>query len=298
MRATLESAAGSILKHGAKHFHGRREVMEGLRKVDLKAVAKRLEGRVPAEVVSLIGTGGRGTSRQPFEESSLEKARKVLNELVEKAWKELDDKIIECKEFEEKNRGTYDQVVTDIARIGEDIADFIKAKGEAQECINVREQEIIELTAVLKKETEIYMKNLLEDQREMKIRKADLAVFQFMMQLTKCPSSSSFVQFDKHGKAMICQTREGLKLDFGDKKLMAELERKMTPTARRAVHEVLESVQVVQARKAASLLQEKAALEKLRPANDDDDSETYDAADQKSGEDSKREMELSMLGVR
>merc|ERR1719502_1925655 len=174
--------------------------MEGLRKVDLKAVAKRLEGRVPADVVSLIGTGGRGASWQPFEEASLEKARKVLNELVEKAWKELDDKIIECKEFEERNRGTYDQVQTDIARIGEDIADFIKAKGEAQECINVKEQEIIELVAVLKTETEVYMKNLLEDQREMKIRKADLAVFQFMMQLTKCPAAaSSFVQLNGSG---------------------------------------------------------------------------------------------------
>merc|ERR1719399_1864242 len=156
--------------------------MEGLRKVDLKQVATRLEGRVPANVVSLIRLGAQSKVHQPFEESSLEKARKVLNELVEKAWKELDDKIIECKEIEEKNRGTYDQVVTDIARIGEDIADFIKAKGEAQECINVKEQEIIELTAVLKKETEVYMKNLLENKREMKIRKADLAVFQFMMQ--------------------------------------------------------------------------------------------------------------------
>merc|ERR1719161_1516126 len=178
-------------------------------------------------------------------------ARKVLNELVEKAWKELDDKIIECKEFEEKNRGTYDQVVTDIARIGEDIADFLKEKGAAQECINVKESEIIELTAVLKKETEVYMKNLLEDQREMKIRKADLAVFQFMMQLTKCPSSSSFVQLDKNGKAMICQTKEGLILDFGDKKTMAETEDRMTPTARRAIHEVLEGVQASQAKRAA-----------------------------------------------
>merc|ERR1719399_128600 len=257
------------MKQGGKHFHNHKEVLEGLRKVDLKAVADRLKGKLPADVVSMVSLGGKGESQQPFEESSLEKARKVLNELVEKAWKELDDKVIDCKEFEERNRGTYEQVVTDIARIGEDIADFIKAKGEAQECINVKEQEIIELVAVLKTETEVYMKNLLEDQREMKIRKADLAVFQFMMQLTKCPSSSSFVQLDKNGKAMICQTKQGLKLDFGDKKLMAEIERKMTPSARRAIHEVLEGIQVVQARRAASLLQE-AAVHRTVPGGDDD----------------------------
>merc|ERR1719316_1879888 len=217
------------MKQAGKHFHNHEEVMEGLRKVDLKEVATRLRGKVPANVISLIRLGGRSKASQPFEEASLEKARKVLNELVEKAWKELDDKIIECKEFEEKNRGTYDQVVTDIARIGEDIADFIKAKGDAQECINVKEQEIIELTMTLKEETEVYMKNLLENKREMKIRKADLAVFEFMMKLTKCPSASSFVQTQGQGKVMICQTKQGLVMDFGDKQLMAEIERKMTP---------------------------------------------------------------------
>merc|ERR1740138_1969897 len=108
------------------------------------------------------------------------------------------------------------------------------------------------------------MKNLLEDQREMKIRKADLAVFQFMMQLTKCPAAtSSFVQLDGSGKAMICQTKQGLMLDFGDKKTMAEIERRMTPSARRAVHEVLEGVQMVQARRAASLLQEAAVNKRM-----------------------------------
>merc|ERR1719316_2234632 len=264
------------MKQAGKHFHNHEEVMEGLRKVDLKEVATRLEGKVPANVLSLVRLGGRSRVQQPFEESSLEKARKVLNELVEKAWKELDDKIIECKEFEEKNRGTYDQVITDIARIGEDIADFIKAKGDAQECINVKEQEIIELTAVLKTETEIYMKNLLEDQREMKIRKADLAVFQFMMQLTKCPSASSFVQLGQGGKAMICQTKQGLMLDFGDKKTMAEIERRMTPTARRAIHELLESVQASQAQRALSFLQEKALRRRGVDDGSDEDSEAED----------------------
>merc|ERR1719375_1920006 len=43
-------------------------------------------------------------------------------------------------------------------------------------------------------------------------------------------------------------------LDFGDRKTMAEVERRMTPSARRAIHEVLESVEA-QARSAPSLLQ-------------------------------------------
>ena len=38
----------------------------------------------------------------------------------------LVDKIIECREFEEKNSRTYEQVVTDNVRIGKDIADITR----------------------------------------------------------------------------------------------------------------------------------------------------------------------------
>ena len=40
----------------------------------------------------------------------MSKARVALNDLVEKAWVELDDHIIECKEYKEMSRGTFDQV--------------------------------------------------------------------------------------------------------------------------------------------------------------------------------------------
>merc|ERR1719420_2522789 len=91
-----------------------------------------------------------------------------------------------------------------------------------------------------------------------------------MMQLTKCPSSSSFMQLSMGGKAMICQTKQGLTLDFGDKRTMAEIERRMTPSARQAIHEVLESIQAVQAKKSASLLQETAALSRRKGSSGDD----------------------------
>ena len=49
-------------------------------------------------MASLVRVSIEGKSRHPFEESSLEKARTVLDELIEKAWKDLDDKVVECKE--------------------------------------------------------------------------------------------------------------------------------------------------------------------------------------------------------
>jgi hypothetical protein len=51
-------------------------------------------------------------------EESLTKARNFLHGLVQAGWVEMDKLIIEAKEFEDRNRGTYQQVVADIARLG------------------------------------------------------------------------------------------------------------------------------------------------------------------------------------
>ena len=50
-----------------------------------------------------------------FAEESLATALKVQNELIEKGT--LDEKMIQCKEFEEKNCGTSDQVMTSHASV-------------------------------------------------------------------------------------------------------------------------------------------------------------------------------------
>merc|ERR1719316_2486144 len=72
---------------------------------------------------------------QALDEASLTKARQFLNQLVEAAYVELDAKIIEAKEFEAQNRGTWQQVVADIARLGQQIADHIRRAAEATACI-------------------------------------------------------------------------------------------------------------------------------------------------------------------
>merc|ERR1719159_1686303 len=102
---------------------------------------------------------------QPFSEDSLAKALTVLNQMIEKAWGELDDKLIECKEWEEKNRGTYDQVTTDLSRIGEQLADLERIRSEATEAISMKETEILQVLALIKQETEAYMKIFYENKR-------------------------------------------------------------------------------------------------------------------------------------
>ena len=121
-----------------------------------------------------------------FDENSMAKARIALNDLVEKLWVELDDKIIECKEYQEMNRGTFDQVVTDISRLVEQITDLERVETESLEGIAKMEMEIKGVEAELSKETKIYNYNFAKNNDELTRRQNDLDVFQFILTFTRC----------------------------------------------------------------------------------------------------------------
>merc|ERR1719453_2332429 len=221
----------------------------------------------------MLPTTVEGGSHQPFSEDSLTKARKYLNQMMFKAWKELDDKVIQCKVFEDKMRGSMDQVKTDIARLGSQVADMERIKAEAVEDIGAKEQEILAVQDMIRKETNSYMTIYYANKRELTIRQNDLAVFEFMLKLTKCKSAAAFTQLDenqhKHS-VRICEGSEGLVFDFGDKVTQEKMERMMTPSARAAVRDLLGHMMTVSAQHAAALLQKAANKERTK---DDDDSE-------------------------
>merc|ERR1719454_1327869 len=151
----LESLVGKLLKRHEKHPPSQGKIVEaGLEKMNVKDAARRIEHQLPQDMANLVRTSVGGESQQPFAESSLAKARKYLNALVVKAWKELDDKLIGCKEFEDKNRVTFKQVMTQIATLAGNIADLAKIKAQATESINTKEQELIAAKATLKTETD------------------------------------------------------------------------------------------------------------------------------------------------
>merc|ERR1719163_1368781 len=276
--AGLESLVSQLLQRHEKHPPSHEEIVDaGVQKMDVNSAAKRLEHQLPPDMASMVRVSVNGESQQPFAESSLAKARKYLNALVVKAWKELDDKLIACKEFEDKNRVTFKQVMTQIATLAGDLADLAKIKAQATEMINVKEQELITTKALLQKETDAYMKIYLANKADMQIRKDDLAVFSFMLKLVACKKGAAFAQLEKDAK--ICEASGGLELRFDDVELQAEYERKLTPSARAAVREILGSIDEEKAEEtAASLVQQtKEVLED--DADDDDDNDDDDDAD-------------------
>merc|ERR1719454_2842168 len=266
----LESLVGQLLRRDEKHPPSHDEIVDaGLQKMNVRDAARRIEHQLHQDMASLVRTSVDTKSQQPFAESSLAKARKYLNALVVKAWKELDDKLIACKEFEDKNRVTFGQVMTQIATLAGDLADLAKVKAQATEMINVKEQELIVTKTMLRKETDAYMKLYLANKAEMKIRKDDLAVFSFMLKLVACKKGAALAQVGRDAK--ICDASGGLELRFDDVELQAEYERKMTPSARAAVREILGTIDEEKAEETAASLAQQTKDALHGEANDIDD---------------------------
>jgi len=217
---------------------------------------KRLDGQLPDEVAALVHKASekktkkeRSKSQGEFSEESLAKARGILNGMVESAQDELDAKVIECKEFESRNRGTFDQVRTDLSRLGEQIADLERLRTEANQGISTKIAEIDDDTALLEDETEEYKRIKLQDEAEMTVRQNDLAVVQFILEITKCPDTliqENFVGFLQSrtarvapAQARFCNTDHGYELDLSDQKLQAKFQKMLTPSARAMFHKTI-----------------------------------------------------------
>merc|ERR1719461_1533264 len=164
-------------------------------KMDLTTAVSQLHGKRPKDVASLIHMTAAG-KKGAFDEDSLQKARKILNSMMLDAWGELDDVVFECKEFCERNRGTYEQVVADLARLGSQLSKLGELRVDASQGITDADRERKDAEERLDKVTNEFTETRFENAREMKIRKNDLAVFDFILKATAC-KDDAFIQMEK-----------------------------------------------------------------------------------------------------
>lgn len=168
IRETLQSVANDLLL--VNPVEGQASVHEALKaiagKMDIKQALKTMDShRLPQDVQALIKTTSETTHGVGFDETSMAKARLALNDLVEKAWVELDDKIIECKEYQEMNRATFDQVVIDMSRLAEQITDLQRIETESSLSIAKFDMEIRAVHDSMERETRIYNYNRAKKSR-------------------------------------------------------------------------------------------------------------------------------------
>jgi len=141
------------------------------KKMDLATAVRQLHGKLPKDVASLIHMTTSEKEVGQFDEASMQKARKILNNMMLHAWGELDDVVFECKEFQERNRGTYEQVVADLARLGSQLSRLGELRVSSQQGIFDKDRERKDAEERLNELTTEFEKTLFENQREMTIRK-------------------------------------------------------------------------------------------------------------------------------
>jgi len=246
VRETLQGMAMDLLS--IHPVEGMASMRDGLKVVsgnmDLKAALKVIaQHKLPEEVQSLVKTASTGTAKAEFTEESMAKARIALNDLVEKAWIELDDKIIECKEYQEMNRATFDQVVTDISRLVEQITDLERVETESLEGIAKMEMQIKDVEAELSKETKIYNYNYAKNSEELTLRQNDLDVFQFILTFTRCSDATSLIQSNVNETRICAIKGGGHSMCFRDHSAQTRFNQMMSHSSKHAISEILAEVE-------------------------------------------------------
>jgi len=238
----LDTVSSALLDPEHSKFNDVGSAMRAIEgQMDVPSAAKMVAKRsLTPDVQNLVQNVAAGSTAAgfatAFSEESLAKARKALNELIEKAWIELDDKIMECKGFEDMNRENYGQVTRDIARLIEQINDLERIEAEAVEGINSKDMEIKGVEDLLEKETSAYNAEYATNSAQLTIHQNDLDVFQFILVFTKCSDATSLSQ------VKVCQTSSGAHvLSFQNDDANRKYQKMLTPTARKEVDRLLSS---------------------------------------------------------
>lgn len=198
-------------------------------------IVAELGDKLPTEVASLLHVE---RENQPLDEGSIERARKALNGMMEKAQVALDKKVIECKEFKEKNRGAEAQVVGDLARLGGMLADLARQESEANKGINEADGQMQKVEELRAEETKTFMELKKADEATMAERKKDLDVATFILKFTRCKSFLLQEPSNQTGDTLTLQTCDlpngAMEMHFEDEHMEAEAQ-KLTPEAREAL---------------------------------------------------------------
>merc|ERR1719316_466299 len=157
-----------------------------MNKMDMRDAVHRLDGKLPSDVASLVRVHTHGKMHRGFAEASVQKARRILNTMIEEAWADLDTLVIACKEFYLRNRKTYVQVIRDLNRLGSQISNADGRRIEAQEGIAREIRAKTELDRELAEEMKKYKTQRYINEEDLAIKRGDEAVFEFILSMVRC----------------------------------------------------------------------------------------------------------------
>lgn len=147
---------------------------------------------LPSEVQLLLGKGDDDVT---LDSKAIDKARTILNQMMESAQEELDAKMMACKEFRERNRASWEQVRTDLLRLSGKISDLEGDKQSSTAEITTSTEMVNGIEEEREHEVPVILHIHHADEEEMRWRRNDLKVAEFLLKLTKCKNTSMLLQF-------------------------------------------------------------------------------------------------------
>merc|ERR1719343_1485310 len=125
-------------------------VNQAQHRMSSQEAVERVGGKLPETVAAMLRTVGvanasttsntqqlrsSAVSSDGLQEDSMQKARRILNGMVAKSNKDLDDVLIECQEFKNSNRMTFDSIETDLASLASALANMEGRITAKQQCV-------------------------------------------------------------------------------------------------------------------------------------------------------------------
>lgn len=256
MSAEIESL---FTGHPRKHHRRLHHVTSAMaQRVNTRTAVHHLGGRLddtlPEGVMAMVRAeaSGQHDARAGFDDASIEKARKILNKMMTDARKRLDEVIIDCREYQNRNRDAKHMVDSDIAQIGSRIADEKGQLGAGVSSINEMERQMSEAKRRAQEHTALFKEQKLSDEMQLRGINRDLEVARFVLVETQC-KGASLLQVGRHHhhrhhrrhrhgrarRARVCRSRSGFELVLEDKALQAKARRLMTPKVKSFLRQAL-----------------------------------------------------------
>lgn len=158
-----------------------------------------LEGKLPPDVEALVRVAA--SKGDLFDEEAMQKARRVLNNMIFKSLEDLDEVVMGCHEFKRGNRMVFDQVDTDLARLGSELADTERKIAETLPCISDKDAAFREVHARLNFEEATRARRAREGASALRKKQDEEAFFGVVMEVTKCSKAEEAAAFARQHKA-------------------------------------------------------------------------------------------------
>ena len=146
-------------------------------------------------------------------------AKPFLNIKVGKAQKELDDKVIEAKDFDARDRGAQAQVVADMATLSGYIATLMGQDSEATTCLTETNDQIADKRYHRNNAKKAYEDEYAINYADRIVKQNDFDVLDFFIKTTKdiCDArKGSLIELGCSPELQVCSSQEGETLRFVD----------------------------------------------------------------------------------